>query len=328
MHLTGWCLALGLSLLASPSHASNQDDRAVATALFDEAKRMLSAGRYADACPKLEKAQQLWPGIGTLFNLASCYEKVGRQATAWATYREALGKALAAGQGERVRVIRERIRDLEPRLAKLVLEVQSPVPGLVVSRDGVGADAPLWGVAIPVDQGQHRVQARAPGYADWEKVVEVGGRGGTVFVQVPPLTPLGTATLEATSSHLSVTSGSPRPAAGTGDAPLSEGNPSLTPKPQELGPGLTAESHVAPAPRIRPGALAAASVAVVGLGAGIALGVAARSTAASVSTAPVGEGRPTAERAVALAAASNTSYGVAGAAAIAAVILYFVESRR
>ncbi len=187
MRIQPWLLAVLLATGPVAAQDKQRDARSVASALFDEARRLMSLGKFNDACPKLEESQRLWPGVGTLFNLASCYEKVGRSATAWTTYREALSQAVAAGQKERAEVIRGRVRALEPSLAKLVLEVSSPVTGLTVTRDGVEAAAPLWGVPVPVDPGEHVVRANAPGYSDWETPVTVGAASGAVKVLIPPL---------------------------------------------------------------------------------------------------------------------------------------------
>src|ERR1700679_2098040 len=46
--------------LAAPS--ARADDPAAAQALFNDAKRLMSAGKYPDACPKLEESERLPPG--------------------------------------------------------------------------------------------------------------------------------------------------------------------------------------------------------------------------------------------------------------------------
>src|SRR6185295_11820463 len=76
-------------------------DPAGAEKLFTEARKLLEAGKYAEACQKLADSHQLDPAVGTLLNLAQCYTKLGKTATAWATYQEAAAAAKAAGQPDR-----------------------------------------------------------------------------------------------------------------------------------------------------------------------------------------------------------------------------------
>src|SRR4051812_5478245 len=74
---------------------------AVAQALFNDAKTLMQAGKYAEACPKLEESQRLGPAIGTQFNLAVCYEALGKMASAWSLYLDVAGVAKSTNQPER-----------------------------------------------------------------------------------------------------------------------------------------------------------------------------------------------------------------------------------
>src|SRR5262245_33706896 len=88
--------------------AQRPADRAAAGALFDEATRALAARNCTEAAKKLEASQKLDGGIGTLLYLADAYEKCGRLASAWATFREAAYTAKAANQADRERIGRAR----------------------------------------------------------------------------------------------------------------------------------------------------------------------------------------------------------------------------
>src|SRR5687767_11843809 len=80
----------GFSLLpAAASAQPPQGDAAASEALFREGRRLMKAGDYEGACPKLEESLRLDPALGTLFNLASCEEQLGRWATAWQHWRQA-----------------------------------------------------------------------------------------------------------------------------------------------------------------------------------------------------------------------------------------------
>ncbi len=163
-------------------------DRAAAQALFDEGRELMDQGRSADACPRFEESNRLEPALGTRFHLANCYEDLGKLASAHALYLEVASEAANRDQAARERVARERARAVEPRLARLSIEVPfSPSPALRVERDGTLVGAAQWGLPVPVDPGVHRINASAPGREPWATDVEVPGEPGITRVNVPPL---------------------------------------------------------------------------------------------------------------------------------------------
>src|SRR5512145_2755140 len=85
-------------LVGGYAHGQAGSDRVTARSLFDEARALVAAGKVADACPKFEESQRLDPGPGTLFNLADCYERSGRTATAWLTFLDVATAMRAGGQ--------------------------------------------------------------------------------------------------------------------------------------------------------------------------------------------------------------------------------------
>src|SRR5687767_5825288 len=94
-------------------YAASAENAAAAESLFNEGKKLSTQGKWQEACLKFEESQRVDPGIGTLFQLANCHEKVGRTATAWAEFREVAASAKASGQGAREKVARERAAALE-----------------------------------------------------------------------------------------------------------------------------------------------------------------------------------------------------------------------
>lgn len=118
---------------------------------------------YAVACPLLERSEALDPGIGTEFNLARCEELWGHIASAWSVYQRVVTETHAAGQSQREEVARKLMVALEPRLAHVTVRVPDPPPaGLQVRLDGAPLDSDRWAAPVPVDPGDHLVEASAP----------------------------------------------------------------------------------------------------------------------------------------------------------------------
>ena len=161
--------SISMSALLSAGGALGQpntpQNKTMAEALFREGKRLMDEGRYPDACPKLAESYRLDPATGALLATALCYERAGRLASAWAAYTEAAARAKQEGSVDREEIARAKATDLEPKLAKLVIELEpgASVPGLSVSRDGVAVGEGVYGMALPVDPGPHVVEAQAPG---------------------------------------------------------------------------------------------------------------------------------------------------------------------
>ncbi len=179
-------LALALCLpLAGGAGEARGADTATAQVLFDEAKKLMAAGKHAEACPKLEESQKLDPGVGTQYNLASCYEQIGRVASAWSLFIEVAATSKAAGQPEREKVARQRAAALEPKLTRLAVNAPANAPAdLKVTRDGQPIGQAQWGTAVPVDPGKHTVTAQVPGRVPFTATVELTEPGATTAVDI------------------------------------------------------------------------------------------------------------------------------------------------
>lgn len=184
-------VTLALPLLARPAHAAgSSSDKAAAEALFAEGRRLMEAGTLPEACSKFEASQRLDPGVGTMLNLAECYEKSGRTASAWAEFREVISAARAAESKEREDLARQRAAVLESKLSRLTIALSpdaAGVRGLEVRRDGTLIDSAELGSAIPVDPGKHFIEATAPGRQKWFTKIELGSDGAQLSVTVPAL---------------------------------------------------------------------------------------------------------------------------------------------
>jgi hypothetical protein len=175
-----------------------------AVAFFDEGRRLMAGGDYAGAIPKFEQSLKATRTVGSLLNLATCYEKVGRMASAWATYRagaalarelhdarEADGNSFAAA--------------VEGRVSHLTVDARAiqGVAGAEVTLDGIAVVPGSYGEAMPVDAGRHAVEVRAPGKTAASLTVDVPPDGAQATLPLPALADAPVApTRESTSASL------------------------------------------------------------------------------------------------------------------------------
>jgi hypothetical protein len=310
----GWAWVAVASYGISSAYADETAHKVSAEVLFEEGKRLVGSGQYDEACPKFAESRRREPGIGITLYLADCYERAGKTASAWVTFREAAAMAMASGQEQRERVARSRASALEPTLSRLMVVVEgsaASVAGLQVVRDTVALGKETWGVAMPVDPGIHRVQARAPGYVSFETSVSLVPSAGTVTVTVPPLAP----------------------------EPLAP-----TPSPLQAPPTTSAPvlGRSAPLPHVEPTAggswlrtatVLGAGVGVAGLGLGVFFGARARHNL-TVALRECDEGSPLQcspagvqqlARARESATFSNASFGVGLAGAASSLVFWILS---
>lgn len=172
---------------ATQSDVATRSDAAAARQLFDEARTLAKKGQYAEACPKFEQSYRADPGIGTLFNLADCWEHTGRIASAWRTFRDVADEAARSHQRDREQVALKRAQALMPRLPNVLVRVAASVEGLELLQDGVPLARVDLDKPFPIDPGKHSFEARAPGKRSWFAVLTAPPEGQAIEVVVPAL---------------------------------------------------------------------------------------------------------------------------------------------
>ena len=188
-------LAIAALLVSAPALAQETPTRdpIAAEALFERGKLLMDQGHTPEACEAFGESQRLDPAGGTLLRLALCHEAAGKLASAWLEFGE-VGRVSKEGTGdpaklqERVRLAREHLSAIEPRLPRLAITVQpaARVEGLRVSANGSPRNEGTWGVAIPVDPGDVLVVATAPGRRESRVTVHVA-EGQQRNVELVPL---------------------------------------------------------------------------------------------------------------------------------------------
>jgi hypothetical protein len=181
-------LAAGRSAAAAPPEAQRASpaDVAAAQALFEQGRSLMARERPEQACPKFEESQRLDPALGTEFNLANCYEKVGKLASAYALFTEVAATARATGQQQREEVARQRAQSVKPKLTKLMIVAPAGSAGqLRIERDGTEIGEAQWGFPVPVDPGPHRVRAFGASVGEWSIEIDIPSDGAVHQVEIP-----------------------------------------------------------------------------------------------------------------------------------------------
>jgi hypothetical protein len=243
--------ALSMAMVSS----ALADDKAAAEAEFLRGKKLLKQGKIAEACDALHKSEQLDPQFGTKYNLAECYEKQGKVASAWSIYRDLAQRDTNA---KRKKDSAKRASALESKLTKLLITTRTKTPGLQVTRGDADVTT-LLGIEDPIDPGRYHIVASAEGYKPWQSDVEVQpGAGATITVDIPPL-----------------------------EIDPTQKKPDLDPKQQTLPGGDDDDDDLIPVEPSGGGtrkiiAYSVAGAGVLAIGAGVFFGVKAKSTWADV----------------------------------------------
>jgi hypothetical protein len=166
---------------AEPSEGTS----ATAELLFQEARKLMDAKRYGEACPKLAASHKLAPAVGTLLNLADCYERGGQIASAWVRFHEAIALAQRLGRPDREKTAKERADKLEPRLIKLT--VSGRESGLEVKLDGNVLEPTVVGTPVPIDPGKHTVDASAKGKKPFTTTIDATERTRALIIEISVL---------------------------------------------------------------------------------------------------------------------------------------------
>jgi len=298
-------LALAIVGFFVLSHGTASAQNAAAEALFSDGEKLLKAGQVPEACAAFEASNRLEARAGTLVNLGTCRELNHQLASAWSAFKDAFSRAK---DPKKKKIAQSRIAALEPRLSFLTISVadDSRVDGLVVNRDGVAIDPALWNRGIPVDGGTYVVSGRAPGHEEWQTSIVVPDEGGKVAVEVPRFKEL----------IVVVT------------PPVAVVTPEATPTDELERPHASSSRGLTGR---RKAALAVATVGVAAVISGVLLGRQAQTAQddayalcpdPSVPCDDAGRAQDLIDRGHQRAIFANVGYGVAGGAALAAVVLW------
>lgn len=160
----GGGLAWAFIVFVVTSAHADEEGEAHAQRLFEEGRQLLAKGRTAEACERFAASEKLSHAGGTIINLAECWLKIGRTASAYGRFREAASLARAAGKSDIEAMANKRADQIQNELAFLTLTIDGDAD---VRRDGEPLPRETWGTDVPVDPGEHVIEASRAGFTTW-----------------------------------------------------------------------------------------------------------------------------------------------------------------
>ena len=178
-------LIVGSASLCSVAHGETEKDLDTAKALFEDGRRLMTAGKYDAACGFFEQSLAAARGIGTKYNLADCEEHRENFSKAQALFLEVAEQAREAGQADRERLAGDRAAAIDEKLAHLQIDQDAPQADIFLDGRALSGSEAKELLAIP--PGKHRITASAPGKKTWTKDIDVPKAGMFAIVTVPGL---------------------------------------------------------------------------------------------------------------------------------------------
>jgi serine/threonine-protein kinase len=233
--------ALATPPAAAQAPAAGGDREAQRTELYKDAVDLANAGKWAEAAEKLQAVLAIRSSPKVRFTFGQAEEHIGKLATAYDAYAQALADAEAAGEPDVADTAGRAMRALGPRVP--VVRVKVTGAGASAATATIDEHATKLGDPVRVDPGEHVVEVTAPGAKAARSKVTVA-EGQRVEVPVE---------LAAEEFH-TAPGANPTPAAAEG----------------EPAPEPTAPSGPFP---WRTVGLVAAGVGIVGMGVGTYFGI-------------------------------------------------------
>jgi hypothetical protein len=185
--LGAWLTAgvLGLVLVVSPVSAQDAEQTAVARSLFRQGVEHSDQGRWPEAADHFRRSLALRDSPVVAFNLATALVHIGRLVEATEHFRRAARDAEAP---ERLReAARQQVDALQPRLARLTIQVTGPLESVELLLDGDPVPPARVGVAAPADPGLRVLRAlRGDAEVARQEVTLAEGGEGSLSLVVPP----------------------------------------------------------------------------------------------------------------------------------------------
>lgn len=181
-------LLLCAALVGLPVATASAEGPSAAEVLFREGKTLLDSGQLEQACRVLEESNRLEPAGGTLLNLASCYERLGRYASAERALTEARRLAEDAGRDDAKKFIEQRLGAIAPNVSILRVNLGERQPTrTTLEVDNVTIELKGSTTELRLDPGPHELRVETEGLPVWRHKLTLEGAGATADVEVGPV---------------------------------------------------------------------------------------------------------------------------------------------
>jgi hypothetical protein len=155
--------ALWLATLAGRGQDAPPSPEAAEAArrLFREGAQLAEEGRWSEARERFRRALTVRPSPLLHYNLAVACQNAGYLVEAVDQYRSFLRIDADPANAARRAAAQRAIAAIEPVLARVLVGVPADEPLAVLAIDGRALPEGLWGVEVPLDPGEHFIDARS-----------------------------------------------------------------------------------------------------------------------------------------------------------------------
>lgn len=172
-------------VMASSAHADPRADK-----LFAEGRALINKGDAKGACAKFEQAYRIDPTApGVMLNLGLCNQMLGKLGTSLRWFRKAQAASAEAKADDFKAEAEKRTVELAAKVSTIKIDATAAPMGTEVRIDGElvdQTDYPLY----EIDDGDHKLEARAPGKRPFRQALKVGNHGAQTvtlaFTDAPP----------------------------------------------------------------------------------------------------------------------------------------------
>lgn len=166
-------LAWATVTLPAPAAAQTEGELSVARDFYEQGLAAEKEGRWEEAFTAYDKALAIRTTPQLALRAAICLEELNRLAKALVYLERANELAKLKELAQVVEVVEGRLEALRPRVPQLVIEVPNVPEGLVVRLDDAPVAPATFGALLPVDPGDHRIEAEAPGFEPYATSITV-----------------------------------------------------------------------------------------------------------------------------------------------------------